>query len=82
MQAGYTDMVRELLAVGADTNVSDLNADTPLFIAVKERHTATATELITAGHVDVRRRDVARARLPLHYAAELGLSAHLIHIIL
>jgi len=66
-------MVRELLAVGADTNVSDLNADTPLFVAVKERHTAAATELIAGGQADVRRRDVARARQPLHYAAELGL---------
>ena len=74
MQAGYEDMVRELLAVGADTNVSDMNADTPLFVAVKERHTAAATELITGGHADVRRRDVARARQPLHYAAELGLA--------
>ena len=74
MQAGYTDMVRELLAVGADTNVSDMNADTPLFVAVKERHSAAATELIADGHVDVRRRDVARARQPLHYAAELGLA--------
>jgi len=67
-------MVRELLAVGANTNVSDMNADTPLFVAVKERHTAAATELIADGHADVRRRDTARARQPLHYAAELGLS--------
>jgi len=67
-------MVRELLAVGADTNVSDMNADTPLFVAVKERHTAAATELIAGGHADIRRRDVARARQPLHYAAELGLA--------
>ena len=67
-------MVRELLAVGADTNVSDMNADTPLFVAVKERHSAAATELIAGGHADVRRRDVARARQPLHYAAELGLA--------
>jgi len=74
LQAGYTDMVRELLCVGADTNVSDLNADTPLFVAVKERHSAAATELIAGGHADVRRRDVARARQPLHYAAELGLA--------
>ena len=73
VQAGYADMVRELLAVGADTNVSDSNSDTPLFIAVKESHTAAATELIAGGHVDIRRRDVARARQPLHYAAELGL---------
>jgi len=68
-------MVRELLAVGADTNVSDMNADTPLFVAVKERHSAAATELIAGGQVDVRRRDVARDRQPLHYAAELGLAA-------
>jgi len=66
-------MVRELLAVGADTNVSDENADTPLFVAVKARHSAAATELISGGHADVGRRDVARARQPLHYAAELGL---------
>jgi len=67
-------MVRELIAVGADTNVSDLNADTPLFVAVKERHSEAATELIAGGHADVGRRDVARARQPLHYAAELGLA--------
>ena len=67
-------MVRELLAVGADTNVSDANADTPLFVAVKERQAAAATELIAGGHADIRRRDVARARQPLHYAAELGLA--------
>jgi len=67
-------MVRELLAVGADTNVSDANSDTPLFVAVKECHTAAATELIAGGQADVRRRDVARARQPLHYAAELGLA--------
>ena len=67
-------MVRELLAVGADTNVSDANSDTPLFVAVKERHTAAATELIAGGQADVRRRDIARARQPLHYAAELGLA--------
>ena len=66
-------MVRELLAVGADTNVADVQAgDTPLLVAVKERHTAAATELIAAFRTDIRRRDVARARLPLHYAAELG----------
>jgi len=68
-------MVRELLAVGADTNVTDANADTPLLVAVKERHSAAAAELIAGGRTDVRRRDVARARQPLHYAAELGLAA-------
>ena len=68
-------MVRELLAVGADSNVTDMNADTPLFVAVKERHSAAATELIAGGRADVRRRDAARGRQPVHYAAELGLTS-------
>ena len=75
LKAGYTDMVRELLAVGADSNVTDMNADTPLFVAVKERHSAAATELIAGGRADVRRRDAARGRQPVHYAAELGLTS-------
>ena len=68
-------MVRELVAVGAHTDVADANADTPLLVAVKERHSAAALELIAAAGTDVRRRDAARHRQPLHYAAELGLAA-------
>jgi len=68
-------MVRELVAVGAHTDVADANADTPLLVAVKERHSAAALELIAAAGTDVRRRDAARHRQPLHYAAELGLVA-------
>ena len=50
---GHPAMVRALLAIGADPNVQNVDGDTPLHLAIAQRHAQLVPLFIDAG-VDVR----------------------------
>lgn len=72
-QAGQTESVRALLALGADPNAQRERGYTPLHLATMRNQLPTAELLLEAGAV-VDARD-AYSLTPLHHAARLGHAA-------
>ncbi len=70
VRRGHVEVVRALLAAGADGNARDRSGATPLIVAILTGQRTLAGELIDAG-VDVEARD-KRGRSPLLVAVSLG----------
>lgn len=70
VKSGQTDMVREMLATGADVNTSEADGSTLLMWAIQSRNTGLAIELIEAG-ADVLARN-RRGITPIYLAARTG----------
>ena len=67
---GQTEIVKLLIAEGADVNTKDERRETPLHWAVEYGHTEIA-ELLMAKDADVNAKDM-HSKTPLHWAARKG----------
>ena len=74
VQNGLTDMVRQLIALGADVNASSDDGMTPLHWAAYYGHADVALVLIHSG-ANVNARDKYVFETPLHVAAKGGHAA-------
>ena len=57
---GYTDVVRHLIAAGANCNVANRAGRTPLIQATRRGREGVVRELLRSGRVDVAWKDVVR----------------------
>ena len=80
-QKGHTQIVKMLLAVGADVNQAEEDGRTPLFTASWEGHVEVVKLLLAAPGIDVNQADNGYGRTPL-YSASRRNNARIVSLLL